>query len=383
MKIGAYFYPLTTQCAERARRGKLAGALTIDEHELVAGAQPLYAGHRQPRRYCLGTPPVTSWDDAELSTMACQVELAQEFGLSFFVFNTYIGRRAGSPVRELGEPLERAVRARQMVGRLEFAVMLCLAGPHAFLPLPNLGRRFDEPERDYDLSRESIGYMMEWLSGRLLGQPNYLHIKGRPYVALYADLGPGRRNLQHYQLAVEMLREQAMLHGTELYIVGICASAANADEMQRAGVDALSGYAFLPDFGNSRQSPVQDYASQVEEREQDWHAIALMRVPFVPPAVVGWDASARGARGYRLEEVRGVYPFTPIVEGSTPELFAGMLRRALSFIGEHVPVEEQYGIVCAWNEIAEGCSLLPEVTACGAVDIGYLEALKAVAGGRP
>ena len=101
MKVGAYFYPLTTRCAERARRGRLAGAcLRLTSTSWWPAPSLLYPGHRQPKRYCLAEPSALSWDDSDASTMARQIELAQEFGLSFFVFNTYIGNRDGRPVRE-------------------------------------------------------------------------------------------------------------------------------------------------------------------------------------------------------------------------------------------------------------------------------------------
>jgi hypothetical protein len=376
MKVGAYFYPLTTRCAERARRGRLAGALTIDEHKLVAGAELLYPGHRQPKRYCLAEPSALSWDDSDASTMARQIELAQEFGLSFFVFNTYIGNRDGRPVRELAEPAERAIAARQLIGKLQFGVMLCFSGPHAYLPLPNLHAKFDEPNRYYDLTRESAAYIVRHLVDRYFGESNYLTITGKPYLALYADLGPGRRDEQHYRLAIDLLREEALRYGLELYVVGVCASVANGKEMFLAGADALTGYALLPDFHDSERRPVQDYESLLAKRERDWQAIAALGLSFVPPAVVGWDASPRGARGYTLEEVAGVYPFTPIVEGGAPWLFSQMLSKTLGFVAGHVPAQEQYGIVCAWNEISEGCALLPGISADGAADYGYLEALQ-------
>lgn len=378
MKVGAYFYPITTQCPVRARRARILGVETIDEHELMRTAPPLYEGHKQPRRYCLGDAAATYWDDGNPDAMACQIELALEFGLSFFLFNTYIGHRNGRPVHELAAPLEKAFLNCQAAQAMEFGVMLCFSATHAYLPLPNRGPHFEEPNRSYDLTPESIKYVVDYLVTQLFLQQNYLRIMDRPLVALYPDLGPGRRTEPYYRWVIENLRRNAAWHGVELYIVGVFKTVPNARELANAGVDALTGYAFLPDFIHTKESPVQNYASLLTAREKEWYEVAATGLPFVPPAVVGWDGSPRGSRGYTLEQVAGVYPFTPIVEGSTPGLFGLMLRKTLDFVAENVPAKEQYGLICAWNEISEGCSLLPEVTDAGTVDFGYLETVKRV-----
>jgi len=75
--------------------------------------------------------------------------------------------------------------------------------------------------------------------------------------------------------------------------------------------------------------------------------------------------------------VAGCYPYTPIVVGSSPEKFEEMLRETLRFVEDNVPLEEKYGMVCAWNEVTEGATLLPEVKG-DMVDFGYLEALRRV-----
>lgn len=381
VKVGAYFYPITTQCPERARRARSFGAATIDEHELARSAQPLYPGHKQPRRYCLGDSAITHWDDSDPNMMARQVELAREFNVSFFIFNTYIGHRNGRPVQELAEPLEKAFLTCRAAQAMEFGVMLCFASPHAYLPLPNKGQDFEEPDRCYDLSPKSIEYVANHLVTRFFTEPNYLQITDRQFIAIYPDLGPGRRTESYYRKVIESLRENVVRYGIELYVVGVCKTVSNAREMSNAGADALTGYAFLPDFSQSREVPVQNYSSLLVKREEEWHAIATTGLPFVPPAVVDWDASPRGARGYTLEQVAGVYPFTPIVEGSTPHLFGMMLRKTMSFAAHYVPAEEQYGIVCAWNEIAEGCALLPQITNGREVDFGYLETVKHIVSG--
>lgn len=138
----------------------------------------------------------------------------------------------------------------------------------------------------------------------------------------------------------------------------------------------MSGYALLPDFDRSAPH-VQDYHTLLESRISDWPRTASeLSKPYVPPAVVGWDASPRGANGHTLEEVAGIYPFTPIVEGSSSELFSKMLEEQHAFIQKNVPQDEQYIPITAWNEIAEGTSLLPKVCKDETLDNSFLEAVK-------
>jgi hypothetical protein len=178
---------------------------------------------------------------------------------------------------------------------------------------------------------------------------------------------------------VEFMKEYSVReYSVDPYIVGVCLDARDATSLLARGADAVTGYAFLPNFRSSGAEPIQNYSDLVAERMQDWRDItkAIGR-PYVPPVVVGWDASPRGVNGVRLDEVAGTYPFTPIVEGSSSKAFSDMLRKQTKFILEHVPPEEQYIPITAWNEVTEGTALLPKVNSDGTLDNSYLEAVYA------
>lgn len=102
VEVGAYFYPLTTDCPERRARGEKLGYPMVDETLLAQQAVPLFEGHKQPRRFCLGESEWTRWDDNDIQAMARQVELAKTYGLDFFVFDTYIGQRGGAGKKRNG-----------------------------------------------------------------------------------------------------------------------------------------------------------------------------------------------------------------------------------------------------------------------------------------
>ena len=276
----------------------------------------------------------------------------------------------------MAEPAERAIAARQLIGKLQFGVMLCFSGPHAYLPLPNLHAKFDEPNRYYDLTRESAAYIVRHLVDRYFGESNYLTITGKPYLALYADLGPGRRDEQHYRLAIDLLREEALRYGLELYVVGVCASVANGKEMFLAGADALTGYALLPDFHDSERRPVQDYESLLAKRERDWQAIGALGLSFVllPSSVGMLPREGRGATPWRKS------PGSTLLRLSWRAARLGCSRRCyprLSALSPGTyPLRSNTGLSAPGTKSARVARLLPGISADGAADYGYLEALQ-------
>jgi len=139
----------------------------------------------------------------------------------------------------------------------------------------------------------------------------------------------------------------------------------------------MTGYAFLPDFG--KPPYVQDHSQLMEKRAAEWADIqaAIGSSPYVPPVVTGWDASPRGANGVKLDDVEGMYPFTPVVEGSSPELLSEMIDRQRTFVMQNVPEGERYTPITAWNEVTEGASLLPRVVdSQGGMDMSYLDVIR-------
>lgn len=107
IKLGAYFYPLTTSCLIRNERSRRLGHKPIDEMRLAHNAQPRFQKHSQPKLYCLGRD-WTHWDDADLSAMDRQIGLAKDYKLDFFVFDSYMGKKNGDFAQEMNSPLDSA-----------------------------------------------------------------------------------------------------------------------------------------------------------------------------------------------------------------------------------------------------------------------------------
>lgn len=194
-----------------------------------------------------------------------------------------------------------------------------------------------------------------------------------------SDFSASGERRSHFRLLIQEILTYSYRHyGINPYLVGVVRKIYAAKDLVSAGVHALTGYAYLPDFG-PEFLPLQDYQKLVLKRKQEWNQIKnATRVPFVPPAVVGWDASPRGETGFSLKEIAGYYPFTPIVVNGSPEKFEGMLNESLLFIKKSISEKERYGIICSWNEVTEGSALLP-IIRNGRIDYSYLQTVYNVA----
>lgn len=360
--LGAYFYPLSSKSPERVHRAQLYEYDLKDETVLPQEARPLYKGHKQPNTYCLGDSKLTTWDDSDPSIMKRQIELAKESGLDFFIFNTYIGSKNGQIIRDLTEPLEQSFL--KLNSKFGFGVMFTLGQSRVVLPIP-ANPDFKEQDRNFDLNELTVKSMVDSCATKYWQKNSYLHIKQRPYISIYKaglDLSSNSPDFNKLGRFIELIRNYSTRkYGIDPYIVGVIKVASDGKQLERLGVDALTGYAFLPNFSKSAP-PIQNYDNLLNYRMREWDDISnSCKVPFIPPAVVGWDASPRGEQGYDIKKVAGIYPYTPIVEKANSISFKKMLNSSISFVQKNTRNDEQYNIICAWNEVSEGCSLLPTI----------------------
>lgn len=308
-----------------------------------------------------------------------QIELAHENGLSGFIFDTYIGQKANKPIHEMKAVLDTAFLGQEASRKLSFATMAILGSPRVVLPVP-AEKGYEEMDRYYDFSKGTVEEIIDHNVRTYWSQENYFRIKGRPYLSIFShDRRQGREGERSVPEMVEYMKEYSLRrYSIEPYIAGVCLRADAAVPLLAHGADAMTGYAFLCDFENMESEPVQDYSDLLDQRVDDWETIQkdIGDKPYVPPVVVGWDASPRGAHNVRLDDVRGMYPFCPIVENGSPELFEKMLNLQADFVQKHVPEDERYQIITAWNEITEGAALLPRIAANGEVDDSYLAVLR-------
>ena len=367
LRTGAFFYP---QTSDRDLSRLPAGTpFQWNESQEVQRACPLFSGHDQPRTYTIDDGSTTTWDDADPGVMRQQVRLAESHGLDFFVFDSYVGTRNGLVVREMSKPVDAFL---ENPGSLKLAQMFVLESPRVRLPFAS--NLEPEPGRPYDLCRATA---LEIRKEALLRwqHPFYLTLGGRPVVLIMANSAQIKEPAMVDVL--EVIRGDRAPHP---FVILILRRLEDLDPVQALKPDGVTGYAYLPDFG-SHAEPIQDYDARVAAVGREWEMIQdRLHVPFLPPAVCGWDASPRGRRDldWTTASAQRVYPFVPVVQGACPDAFATMLDRAAEFTEwstrNHWD-DEGILLVTAWNEIGEGCALLPRVLPGNQLDDGWLRAL--------
>jgi len=314
--------------------------------------------------------------------MQRQIDLASENGVDGFIFDTYIGRKDGRPVKEAIAPLDNAFLGSEL-GDFKFAIMSVLGSPRAVLPVPK-DRGFEESGRYYDRTRGTIEEIVDHAVKNYWDEDNYIRMTGanRPYMSLFtSDMRAVDYDSEDdltLPESIEYLKEYSYLkYRIEPYLAVVCLRASHALPLIERGADAMTGYAFLPDF---KGEPIQDYRKSIDQRILDWDTISeQISKPYIPPVVVGWDASPRGYADENtdIRDVAGLYPYTPIVEGANDMDFRRMLRLQRDYMErKSVPISERYTPITAWNEVTEGAALLPKVTRDGRLDKRLLEAVR-------
>ncbi len=373
-KIYPYFYPITKLSSERNLRASEHGHNIPDEIRLANEALPRFEGHDQPLIHCLGDTAIRSWDDCNVDDMRLQTALAAEHGIDGFIFDSFMGAKNSKPTQEMMEVLDNSFLVDGVSNRLKFGIMSIFAGPRAVLPLPRVDYR--ERNRVYDISRQSVRIIVDKCAREYWERDNYIRINDRPYHSLFVPLyrTKSKQDDLYIYETVEYMKDYANKeYSIDPYIVAVSQGADQAKPLVDRGADAVTSYALLPDFGNDAEL-LQDYETILNRRINDWSGMQekIKDVPYVPPVVVGWDASARCSNNIDFKKGMGTYPFTPIIQGGNSSLFGKMIREQYSFIKNHVPANEQYIPINAWNEITEGSALLPRVNKMGFMAIDLL-----------
>jgi Glycosyltransferase WbsX len=290
-----------------------------------------------------------------------------------------LGVKGGRSIHEMRGSLDDTFLNGDTANGLKFGIMSILASPRVALPVSNV-KGFREINRDYDISKASIRTIVDHSANLYWEKDNYIRIKNRPYLSLFVARNrlPSQSDDLTKIEAFEYLKEYSnSRYGINPYVVAATQSPELAPQFIKNGADAISSYALLPDFGESAL-PIQDYKTLLDKRSKDWDVLgaSVAGSAYVPPVVVGWDASPRGINDVALSEVKGIYPFTPIVQGADSDQFNRMLNMQYDYLSRNVPEDERYVPITAWNEVTEGAALLPRVNRNGEIDRSLLDVIK-------
>ena len=290
------------------------------EWDLVRNALPWFEGHQKP--------DVPLWgyaDDAGPATFVRQARAAAAAGLDGFVFDLW-WRPDGATLYQ--EVLDQAVMPSLAAGALpagfRFGIMWCPVWPRLALPMG-----MDQPstaqgtDRHFPFTAADLLALFDHLRPYLT-HPNALRVEGRPLLSFFHAWRLRTALGDELPEALRALRARAREAGLPgLYLVGNVNQASDAALLEGAGLDALSAYVWGPEW----QGPYrQDFATLAAARRADWAALArrIAPQPFLPAVTTGWDATPRGKRDW--DKQRPGFPWSPIIEGNTPQAVASAVR---------------------------------------------------------
>ena len=366
LEIAAYYFP---QWHPDLRNDKWHGKAWT-EWELVKAAVPRYEGHRQPIKPAWGY-----FDESDPMWSAREIDLAADHGLTAFIYDYYWYADGAF----LNGALDKGFLQAPNSHRLKFALMWANHDWHNLHP-----NRLNDGASDKNsliggtLDSEGFVRLTTHVIHEYFSRPNYLRLAGKPYFSIYdiATFIKGFGGLDTAGQALESFREACQDgNGTHLHLNAVVsrfgADYSKREIVQRLGIDSVTAYNWCDHYPIQHGSfPQGSYEKAMLANVTAWPGIGSeYGAPYIANLTTGWDSSPRCCTTDRYEN-RG-YPWLPVLEGNTPEMFARSLEMMKDYLREAKP-ELPLFTVNAWNEWTEGAYLLPD-TFDG---LGRLEALK-------
>lgn len=356
MRTAAYVYTGWHPIPERDRSFHPG----FTEWELVRACRPRFDGHRQPKVPLLG-----EYDDRDPHAFGERIALAHGHGVDAFVFGVFWCR--GKRVFEQG--LDRGFLGSQVGGSVPFACMWANRMPRRVLPVRRADAPVLDPSREVPSDVDDFVRFVAMLADSYMARPNYVTVEGRSYLSIFdstffvQELGvDGARD------AIAAARRWLRQNGhRDLHLAAIEPNADVLPLVRELGFDSVTHYVLLPDWKGPFE---QDYREYAERRSGEWASFGERSgLPYMPSVAPGWDASPRGADfGDKRPDK---YPWSPVVTGEHPGLFAAALRRARAFRSNRA-VDDPLVMIASLNEWSEGHYLEPDER----FGTGWLEAVR-------
>lgn len=357
------------------RNTKVKGA-AWSEWDLVKNAKPRFEGHDQPK--------VPLWgyqDESKPEVMAQKIDAAAEHGIDAFIFDWYYYN--DGPF--LDRPIDRGFLRAKNNKRLKFAFMWA---NHDWIDIHPYTRgapaKLLYPGAVTPATFEKIG---DHVIKNYFKKENYWRIDGKPYFSFYdlnalvASFG----GVDATRTALDQFRQRAKaakLPGLHLnavvwgqVILPGEQKVANLESIvEKLGFDSVTSYVWIHHVGLPEQKTDYNY---VRDRYLDYWSRTdqQFKVPYIPNITMGWDSSARADQSQPFENVG--YPFMNTIANNTPANF----RTAMEMVKTRLladPKKLKIVNINCWNEWTEGSYLEPDTVN----KMGYLEAVKAVFGGK-
>jgi hypothetical protein len=357
MRTAAYVYTGWHPVPERNH----AFHRVFTEWELVRGCQPRFPGHVQPK-----VPGLGEYDDRDPVAFGRRAALAAAHGIDALVFGVFWCR--GKRVFEAG--LDQGFLRSAPGSTMPFACMWANRMPRRVLPVTRADLPVLDPTRAVPSDADDFVRFVAMLAANYFGRPNYVTVEGRSYLSIFdSTFFVKELGFDGAKAAIAAARAWLREHGhRDLHLAAIDPSASVLPLVRNVGFDSVTHYVLLPDW----KGPfLQDYRAYAELRAGQWRSFGEAGLPYMPSVSPGWDASPRGADFGAARPDK--YPWSPVVTGEHPELFAAALQRAHAFRST-ASLDDPLVLVASLNEWSEGHYLEPD----DRFGLGWLQAVASI-----
>ena len=350
------------------------------EWDLVKRAEPRFEGHDQPKIPLWGYE-----DEADPQVMARNIDAAADHGVDSFIFDWYWYNDGPFLQRGLEEGFLKAPNN----DRLKFSLMWANHDWTDIHPAKIFtGNVEEEAKLLYPgaVTPETFKALIDHCVNTYFKHPSYKLIDGCPYFSIneltpllesFGSVAETRKMLDLFRSEVKKAGFPDLHLNAIVWNVAILPGekmVANPYELvQELGFTSVTSYIWVhhTTFTNF---PLNSFQEAEEQYFNYWEkAQAECPLPYYPNLTMGWDPSPRTVQSDRYLK-RG-YPFTPIIEGNTPEAFKQSAARIKARLDE-LDLPNAFVTINAWNEWTEGSYLEPD-TKNG---MEYLEAIRDVFG---
>jgi hypothetical protein len=330
------------------------------EWQLVRDARPRFPGHKQPK--------VPLWgyeDESDPKVFERKISAAKNASVSAFFFDWYWYNDGPFLQRALEEGYLNASNRSDV----KFAIMWAnhdwldiqpsKLGSPPFLQFPG------------QITSETFDIMTTHIVDRYFSQESYLKIDKCPYFSVYelyrfvlgmGGMAQAAKELQKFRTKAKAagfpdLHLNAVTWGMQL-LPGEGQAPDLKTMLECLEVDSTTSYVWVHHSGFSG-FPVAQY-DDLANAYENYRSTASEQLgkPYHPNVSVGWDASPRTCQSDVF--TNSAYPFTPVIQGNSPERFGKALRSAKEFLDSEKGPKPKLLTINSWNEWTEGSYLEPD-----------------------
>jgi hypothetical protein len=368
-EVAAYYFPNYHQ----DERNDTWHGEGWNEWELVKEAKPRFEGHAQPK--------VPLWgyeDESNPEVMEKKINAAEQNGVDAFIFDWYWHNEGPFLMKALDEGF---LKARNN-DKLKFSIMWA---NHDWVEIQPATRCKPYNTRaNGSVSEKTFIEATDHIINTYFSHPSYWRVDGGLYFSIYElmSLVKGFGSIENTKRILCEFRDRVRKQGLgEIHLNAVIwgvqilpgeEKITNGNELlDKLGFDSVTSYVWIH-HNEMTNFPFTSYAKFRDLSIKEFQKLTdEYKLPYIPNVTMGWDPSPRTIQSDRYDNLG--YPFTPILEGNTPDEFKKALEQAKEFLNMDF-IKHKILTINAWNEWTEGSYLEPD----NINGFKYLEAIKTV-----